>query len=361
MMNLDQISNDPPASPPESPASTGAHASHAAAAAGSARAERPPVVPMPGDAQAIIAATEPGSDALAGLAPIGLEDAGHFTAAAEAGKAVSWSHFFPYLHLSGRPASGRRLLHEFHGESALVYRVERKGEGERLSLLLAPFPFSLPALRHASERMRSFNGRRGARIVRMQQDEALRVARAGFEVRHHSDEYIYDADAVRSLQGSAFATLRRKIARYADGAAAVRPYRTADEPACRALLDAWRADLRQMGVIVGPYNRYTRACLAGHDGFAPTQLVGQVVEVEGEIAAFSFGGAITPTHASVFITVADRRHPGLAYFQRKSLIDGLSAYRHFNDFNDSKRAGLMQMKRSFRPAAMHSLFVAREG
>ncbi len=300
------------------------------------------------------------ADALAGLGPIRLEDAPRLAAAAEAGGVVSWSHFFPYLHLSGRRTTGRRLLHEFVDDSALVYRVERRNGTERLTLLLAPFPFSLPALQRARERMRLFNGRWGARIIRMQQSEALLVAREGFEIHHHSDEYIYDADAVRRSAGSAFATLRRKIARYA-ATASVRPYQAEDEPACRALLDAWRAELREMGVIVGPYYRYTRTCLAEHDTLASSQLFSQVIEVEGEIAAFSFGGGITPTHASVFITVSDRRHPGLAYFQRKSLIESLSGYRYFNDFNDSNRAGLKQMKRSFRPAQMHGLFVARGG
>lgn len=321
--------------------------------------------PMPDEAAAATdgegAIERAQAEALSGLELIQLEDASRFTAAAEAAGVVSWSHFFPYLHLSGRRTSSRRLLYEFVEDSALVYRFERRNGKDRLSLLLAPFPFSLPALQRARERMWQFNGPRGARIIRTQESEALRLAREGFEIRHHSDEYIYDADAVRGLEGSRFSTLRRKIARYAAGAASVRPYRAEDEPACRTLLDAWRAELREMGVIVGPYYRYTRICLAERDTLAPTQLFSQVIEVEGEIAAFTFGGGITTNHASVFITVSDRRHPGLAYFQRKSLIDDLAGHRYFNDFNDSNRPGLKQMKRSFRPVQMHSLFVARGG
>lgn len=337
-MTFDRLSNDAPVTPSD-PAPAASDASDAGNdAIGKTQAE-----------------------ALVGLEPIRMEDAPRITAAAEAAGVVSWSHFFPYLYLSGRQTSSRRILHEFVEDSALVYRIERRNGKERLTLLLTPFPFSPAALQRARERMWLFNGRRGARIIRMQQSEALLVARAGFEIHHHSDEYIYDAEAVLQQQGSSFATLRRKIARYAGGIASVRPYQAGDEPACRALLDAWRTELREMGVKIGPYYRYTRACLAEHDTFATSQLVGQVVEVEGAVAAFSFGGGITTSHASIFITVSDRRHPGLAYFQRRSLIEGLSNYRYFNDFNDSNRTGLRQMKRSFRPVQMHSLFVARRG
>ena len=299
--------------------------------------------------------------ALAGLEPIRLEDEARFTAAAEAGAVISWSHFFPYLFFSGQPEAGHRLLHEFVDGSALVYRLETRKGKRRLSLLLAPFPFALPALRRARERMRAFGGAGEARIVRLQQSEALLVARQGFEIYRHSDEYIYDAEAVARLEGPGFATLRRKIARYAAGAASVRDYRPSDEPACRAILDGWRADLKAIGVKIGPYYRYTRTCLKESGDVSRHRLRGQVVEVEDGIGAFTFGGGITTTHASLFITVADRRHPGLAYFQRKCLIDALPGLRFFNDAHDSKRPGLAQMKRSFRPVRMHSLFGARRG
>jgi hypothetical protein len=299
--------------------------------------------------------------ALSGLAPIGLADSERFATAAEDAQVISWSHFFPYLYFAGRPEKDHRLLHEFVDGAALVYRLENRRGKPRLSLLLAPFPFSLPALRQARDRMRAFNGPGEARIIRLQESEALPVARQGFEIYHHSDEYLYDGEAVARLHGAPFATVRRKIARYAGGSAVVRDYRAADEPACRALLDAWHADLGAVGVRVGPYYRYSRTCLGESNDFPSTRLIGQVIEVEGVIGAFTFGGCITTTHASIFITVADRQHPGLAYFQRKSLIDGLRNFRFFNDAHDSKRPGLAQMKRSFRPAAMHSLFGARQG
>lgn len=306
-------------------------------------------------------APDASEQALAGLAPISLADAARFIAAAETAKVISWSHYFPYLHFFGRNEADDRLLHEFVDNAALVYRLEARNGKPRLSLLLAPFPFSLPALQQARDRMHVFNGPGRARIIRLQESEALPVARQGFEITRHSDEYVYDAGAVAKLEGSKFATVRRKIARYAGGAATVREYQASDEPACRALLNAWRADLRSIGVRIGPYYRYGRTCLKDSEAFGRPRLVGQVIEVDGEVGAFSFGGGITSTHASVFITVADRRHPGLAYFQRKCLIDALPEFRFFNDAHDSQRPGLAQMKRSFRPAMMHSLFVARRG
>ena len=315
-------------------------------AAAPAHAAAPPATP--GERQA-----------LEGLDAIRPSDFARFSASAEEAKVISWSHFFPYLCFSGRPDKQYQLLYEIVDDAVLVYRVETRKDRRRLNLLLAPFPFSARALDQAKERMQAFNGSGEGRIVRLQQSEALVVARQGFEIFRHSDEYIYDAAAVATLEGSAFASVRRKIKHYASGVAVVRDYRLSDEPACRALLDAWRADLKAIGVRIGPYYRYSATCLKEFNTFDLSQLTGQVIEVEGQVGAFTFGGGITRSHASVFITVADRQHPGLAYFQRKCLIDGLSAYRFFNDAHDSKRPGLAQMKRSFRPIAMHHLFGAK--
>ena len=188
--------------------------------------------------------------ALDGLAPIGRSDSERFVAAAEAAGVISWSHFFPYLHFSGKPEANHRLLHEFVDDAALVYRLEIKKGWPRLSLLLAPFPFSLPALRQARDRMDAFHGPGQGRIVRLQESEALLVARQGFEIFRHSDEYIYDADAIARLEGSSFSTLRRKIARFAGSSVTVREYLPSDETACQALLDFWRTDLKASGVRI---------------------------------------------------------------------------------------------------------------
>jgi hypothetical protein len=146
----------------------------------------------------------------AGLRRISLENRDMIVESAAIAGVQSWSHFFPYLYLFGNFDGARHLFYETEKEAVLIYMIEPKKE-MRLSLFLAPFPFNPAALAQAEERMRSFNADRVARIIRLQEADALRVARHGYEIGHHSDEYVYDREAVANLIGSSFSTVRRKI------------------------------------------------------------------------------------------------------------------------------------------------------
>ncbi|MBC9246912.1 DUF2156 domain-containing protein [Paracoccus sp. 11-3] len=301
------------------------------------------------------------SDALDGLSQIKASDCDFFRDAVAAAGVTGWSYYFPYLHLFSHLTGGDRILFETEGGSILLYRLTQKAGETRLSLLVPPFPFDPAALNRAGARMEAMNADRRQRIVRVPEEAAWQVAREGFSLRFNSDEYVYDADAVTMMEGSAYATLRRKVGRYDTVDLSVQPYSQADRAECEALLEAWRKGLSERGVKIGPYRAYTRRCLEGTDISADI-LRGEVIRVDGNVAAFTFGGPITSQMSSMFITVSDHAQPGLAYLQRQRFIAGnMGATPLFNDFCDSKRPGIAQMKRSFRPVSMHPLFNAVRG
>lgn len=303
--------------------------------------------------------TDPGG--LDGLSPIAASDCSRFRAAVAEAGVTGWSYYFPYLHFFSRLTGSDRILHETVDGAIVIYRLTRKKGATRLSLLVPPFPFKPQALRRAAERMHALNGDTRQRILRVPEKMAWPLAREGFELRFNADEYVYDAGAVRDMTGPSYASLRRKIGRYDKADMSVAPYRPADRAECEALLETWRAGLAQRGVKIGPYRFYTRQCLAGADIPADV-LRGEVIRVDGRIAAFTFGGPITGDMSSMFITVSDHAHPGLAYLQRHRFITGdTSGTPRFNDFVDSKRPGIAQMKRSFRPVSMQPLFNAFRG
>lgn len=301
------------------------------------------------------------SDALDGLRRIEASDGARFAAAVAAGGATGWSYYFPYLHFFSQLSGRERVLFEARAESLLVYRVKTEADRVSLSLLVPPFPFSGDALDHAGARMAAANRGGRQRIARVPGELAAAVARHGFELRFNADEYVYDARQVRDLAGSRYASLRRKISHRAFEGVEARPYSAADRPGCETLLEAWRQGLLARGVKIGPYRAYARHCLAAGDRLDGAMLRGEVIEIDGEVAAFTFGGPIDRESASLFITVSDHAHPGLAYLQRHRFISGDGSAQFWNDFVDSGRAGLAQMKRSFRPVAMHPLFSARRG
>jgi hypothetical protein len=143
-------------------------------------------------------------------------------------------------------------------------------------------PFDAAALRHALDRMRDFNQDRSGGILCVAEEEALKVARAGFTVFFKYDEYIFDRAAVMALEGSGFRRLRRE--RYGAqrvGQIETRPYRAQDEPACLTIVEAWKERLAAAGVKRIEGCRGVLACLAGADRFEYPLLSGLVVEIDG--------------------------------------------------------------------------------
>ena len=147
---------------------------------------------------------------LTNLAPVGIEDAEVFLAAAERARVKAWLYYFPLLYLHGQ-FRAHMLRWERYAGSILVYQIRRKQGRSRLDLYLPPFPFDPAALRHALQRMQDFNGDRSSRIVWVQESDALPVARAGFEIFFKEEEFIFDRAAVMSLEGAGFKKLRQEL------------------------------------------------------------------------------------------------------------------------------------------------------
>jgi hypothetical protein len=87
-------------------------------------------------------------------------------------------------------------------------------------------------------------------------------------------------------------------------------------------------------------------------------VTGQLVFVEGRLAAFAFGGEIRPGLACFFDAKSDPSVPGISYAHRRSFLLSLAAFERVNDGSDAGRPGLRQLKDSFRPVAMHAEYRA---
>lgn len=295
---------------------------------------------------------------LSSLNRIAPEHAVDFLAAAEVGNIRCWFGFFPRLFFYGG-IKNHDLFWERHNESILVYQARRKKDDLRLNLYLPPFPFDPAALGHAQERMRAFNGGKGGRIVFVEEPEALKVARAGFEITFKEEQYIYDRSAVMALEGSRYSTLRRKLAAAARDNIKVRPYENTDQAACRALTENWRERLRATGINPTSY-RHTIACLAKVGGFPSSLLQGYVAEIDGAPVGYAFGGQITSQTGALYITINETSAPAAAYLLRYHLMTSMSSVQKFNDSSDSKRSGLRDLKQRFRPTMMLNIYGARD-
>jgi hypothetical protein len=98
-----------------------------------------------------------------------------------------------------------------------------------------------------------------------------------------------------ALEGPGFRSLRQELSRaLKQGLVETRPYTARDQPACLALVEAWRNRLNAEGIKLTTYSQ-TVACVAAAERFPPSLFHGLVVEVDGEVRGFAFSGPLTPT------------------------------------------------------------------
>jgi hypothetical protein len=253
------------------------------------------------------------------------------------------------------------LRWERYAGSILLYQIRREKEGSEMKLYCPPFPFDPAAMRHGMQRMRDFNGGRPSRIVYVQQDEALRVAREGFAITLKSEDFIYDRAAVVAMEGARFAKLRQELSRaLRQGQVETRPYTPADRPACLALTDAWRERLVARGMKVGAAYDVTTACLTNSHRFQPPLLTGMVLEVDGKLCGFGFSGQLTSSMGCNYACITDLAYPGLTLILRQRVMGTFPHLVHFNDADDAKRPELRASKQRFNPVELYGLFKATQ-
>lgn len=296
------------------------------------------------------------------LSPIRIEDAGRFQAAAEQWGVKSHHYYFPRLLFGGQRKSRALLFEEVEG-SILVYNLQRRAQEGRLELklYLPPFPFSAAALQRAKERMRSFNRGRAGRIDWVQEGDTALVASHGFATSLREREFIYDRAAVAELSGALFRSLRRHLAvvgRNYPGMS-FRAYAAADQAACSALYQRFRVQLQAKG-IEPKGTQAMMNCLQDAARMPTFLMRGEVVEVDGVVRGYSFGGPISPRCGCGFLLASDHDYPGLGYAVRHRMVKSLPELPYFNDSTDNGRAGLREVKEHFRPVEMHAVHAARE-
>jgi hypothetical protein len=296
----------------------------------------------------------------ADLAPIEVEDADTFLAAAEHARAKAAVYYFPHLLFSGK-SKARALRWERHAGSILLYQVRRQKSDPEMKLYCPPFPFDAAALRYAMQRMHDFNADPSSRIIFVPEDDALRVAREGFAITLRSEEFIFDRAAVVALEGARFGKVRQELSRcLRHGGVETRPYTAADQPACLALAEAWKERLVANGMKITSSYNVTVACLTDGHRLPPSLLTGLVVEINGKVCGFAFSGSMTSTMGCNYVCVTDLSLPGLTLLMRHRMMAMFPDLIHFNDADDAGRPELRSMKQRLNPVELYGIYKAAE-
>ena len=215
----------------------------------------------------------------------------------------------------------------------------------------------------AVERSFAWMGLNGAaRIEGVMASEAAAFDPARYEVREHAREFVYDRAATAALAGQPYRTKRSDLNQFLKKARPVfRPFLPSDAPGCHALFEQW-LDNRARAYDDTVYqallreNRIVHRRLIGAAGVLG--LTGRVVEIDGRIAAYSFGYPLNDEMFCVALEVAAPGVRGLPVFIFREFAGdaALRGFRLLNAMDDFGMPSVAAVKRSWRPVTMESVY-----
>ena len=215
------------------------------------------------------------------------------------------------------------------------------------------------------ERMREINhGGSLTRIENVAEEELGAFDARKYRARLRGHEYVYRRADVAALRGNGHKSRRGEVnafERVHAGAYTWRPYGGDDFNACAILFDRWldgrfqkhdNETYRQMLAE----NRGVHRLVLAHAG--RLGLVGRVVEVDGWVAAYTFGYRLNADTFCVLFEVADLSVKGLAafVFNRFCRDEALSGFTWVNAMDDFAAEHLAQAKRTWRPARLQAVY-----
>jgi len=298
--------------------------------------------------------------ALAGLKVLDLDDRERYRRAVEAGSQMGFGYFFPYLLTHHRTGRSAVLVTEDSG-SFCVFRWEVRDSKERLDLYLPPIPSNLTVLERCLERANEFNQDYSARVVRIDAKDAEAISAIPWlVVRQRRLQYLFSPATYEDLAGRKLRTVRRNVVLIEQlPGIQVEPYSRRHATACLDLLARWsRAHAEAHGGQGGA--GVTKRTIELSSELPESELRGEVILHDGALVGFAFGGEIRPGLGCSFERKCDTHLRGLTWFQFLRLFLGLKDCAIVNDGSDAGRAGLRQLKESFRPVGMHAEFRAKQ-
>ncbi len=139
-----------------------------------------------------------------------------------------------------------------------------------------------------------------------------------------------------------------------------RAFRSDDVEACFTLFRHWREGVQPDGASDLAVHLATDAGHAHRQGIthvADLGLLGRVVEVEGRIAAYTFGYPLNAQTFCVLFEIADRQVKGLGAYIFREFCRELEGYEFINTMDDSGLAGLRRAKLAYHPLRLVESYI----
>jgi len=205
------------------------------------------------------------------------------------------------------------------------------------------------------------------RIENLSLEDAGHVDTSRYLLTERGQEYVYRREDIVGLNGQAYKSQRHDInLLHRTARPEYRRYAPSDRAGCSRLFERWLD--RKLGPPDDDKNDLSRQMLFDARGahaclwdFADELgLEGRVVEVDGRIAAYTFGCRLDEETFCVLAEIADPDVAGLAAFIFHAFADdeAVRPYRFLNAMDDYGLPSVRRTKMAWRPAALEPVFAA---
>ena len=203
--------------------------------------------------------------------------------------------------------------------------------------------------------------RRISRIENIAEEDEAFYRDNGWLTEAKAPEYVYNRSALADLKGNAYKTMRGSCNAFIRRYRSVdRPYRPSDQPAALALLARWKAQRRHpdpvyQQMILDSESVHRRALSEG----ANIGLTGWVIEVDGQLAGYTFGFPLCNDTFCVALEVTDLSLSGASAHLFRIFCRTLVGYQWINTMDDGGFPNLRRTKEAYRPVRHLGCFLAR--
>ena len=190
---------------------------------------------------------------------------------------------------------------------------------------------------------------------------ASRCREKGYRVAPKGPDYVYRRADLVALRGDRYKSQRAAYNHcVAHAKLMYRPFRPDDATACLALFQQWRRGVKHdaaSDLAVHIAKDAEHAHRQGVTHAADSGLIGRVVEVDGQIAAYTFGYPLNSTTFCILFEIADRTVKGLGAYIFREFCRELESYELINTMDDSGLEGLRRAKQAYHPAKLVESFI----
>lgn len=199
-----------------------------------------------------------------------------------------------------------------------------------------------------------------SRIENVAHDDIAQYQGFGYDCRHAFDEYVYSRSVLAALRGDRFKPKRSSVNYFLKHfRSSYEPFRAGDSRECRSLYTRWslqRVKTHDDPLYQGMLKDSSKTFGALVPRVRQLRVLGRVVRVDGRIAAFTFGYALSKDTFCVLFEVADLAIKGASQYIFMRLCQELVGFSRINCMDDSGLANLKTVKLSYRPQALVSAF-----